>query len=114
METLNLSQGPSTGSDLDFAVRLIENQFGDGYRQTAPDGLNAVVRTWNLHWTELSIDNAGYLESFLVAHVGRAFLYRLPRDQYPRAWDCKVFRRGQPAGGYDSFSATFVERFDLG
>lgn len=113
MQTLLISQAPSVGSDVSFKARTIKNQFGDGYRQTAKDGLNALQRSWQLKWDQLSIDSANYLEQFLTDHIGMPFYYTLPRELVARAWDCETFSRGAPAGGYDTFSATFEQRFDL-
>lgn len=113
MQTLQITQRPSINSDVSFKARVISNQFGDGYRQTAADGLNSVARTWMLSWDNLTIADANVLEAFLVSHVGQPFYYLMPREQYPRAWDCTDWTRGYPAGAYDSFKATFNERFDL-
>lgn len=114
METLSIAQAPSTGSNPDFKVRVIKNSFGDGYRQTAKDGLNAVVGTYRASWSALSIADADYLQAFFTRNAGKPFRYTLPRETVARKWDCEVFGRGAPAGGYDSFQATLEERFDQG
>lgn len=41
-------------SDMELATREISAQFGDGYRQAAPDGLNAVYEEWNITWAPLT------------------------------------------------------------
>ena len=114
MNTLYINQNPSMGSDPSFKVRVIENKFGDGYRQTSPDGLNAVERSWPVSWANLTIANADILQAFFIANAGKPFRYTMPRETAPRVWDCTDFKRGYPAGGYDSFQATLRERFDLG
>lgn len=37
----------SNGSGVSFRARVAEKNFGDGYTQTAADGMNAVVREFN-------------------------------------------------------------------
>ena len=113
MEALTLDQAPSVGSDMTSEARLITNTFGDGYEQTAPDGLNAVKRTWPCQWTSLSHGDADYLEAFFIRNVGKPFTYAAP-GQVPLRWTCKSWKRGYPAGGYSSFSATLTQRFDNG
>lgn len=97
-----------------FAARLIENNFGDGYRQTAPDGLNAVVGTLNAVWDLLTQDQANYITNFLTANVGRPFYMRFPVPNGPvYLFDCKQWTRDNVSGANDKMTATFVQRFDL-
>jgi phage-related protein len=36
------------------AFRDITNQFGDGYFQSAPDGLNSQIDAWNIIWMNVT------------------------------------------------------------
>ncbi len=113
MDTFAPTRAPSSGFEASSTVRTIKNKFGDGYRQTGLDGLNAVAKSAPLVWEACTIADANYMEAFLIAHAGKCFLYTLPREAVPRKWDCEQWKRGAPAGGYDRFSATFEERFDI-
>lgn len=113
MDTFLPAHAPSVGTDVTSNVRVIKNKFGDGYRQTALDGANAVTGSVPLSWDACSIADAAYMDNFLRTHAAKPFLYTLPRETRARVWDCESWKRGAPAGGYDRFSATFEERFDL-
>ena len=113
-DTLFTTHAPSSnGTSVQTAGRVIKNDFGDGYRQTAPDGLNPAADTYTLAWTALPIADADAIRAFLKAHVGLPFFYQMPRETTARLWDCNQWTRSFPAGGYDSLSAVFVERFDF-
>lgn len=114
MDTFSPAHAPSVGTEVSTTVRLIKNKFGDGYRQTALDGQNAISASVPLSWTACTIADAAYMDGFLRAHAAKPFYYTLPRETVPRIFDCEAWKRSAPAGGYDSFSATFDERFDLG
>lgn len=113
MDTLLLTQRPSSGSDIDVEPRLIENTFGDGYEQSLLDGLNAIKRTWPCSWNALSNADADYLDSFFKANAGKAFYYSGGGLTPGARWKCKKWKRGFPSGGYASYTATLEERFDL-
>lgn len=41
-------------SDLEVKFRKLSVSYGDGYEQTAPDGINNTFDVWNLTWGGLS------------------------------------------------------------
>ena len=45
--------------------RIIEAQFGNGYKQIADDGINASLDTWIIHMAPLEGDNLTQIRSFL-------------------------------------------------
>jgi phage-related protein len=40
---------------LEISSRTLTAQFGDGYNQRAPDGLNTEVETWTVTWLALTL-----------------------------------------------------------
>lgn len=105
---------PSVGSGWDVSLRMITNQFGDGYRQTAPDGLNTFPFALNLTWNSLEVSDADFIEGFFVASNGTPFWWQKPRDSLALLWDCTKWSRRPISGGQDMITATFNQRFDLG
>lgn len=69
----------SSSQITDFNVRTI--QFGEGYRQSVPIGLNSVRRTWNLTWENGDKLKIELIARFLRARMGaEAFLWSAPGD----------------------------------
>lgn len=105
---------PSFGLSRQVTPRVLTAQFGDGYRQEAGDGLNAIPRSASLQWNTLSASEADDIENFFVTQKGYvAFLWTDPREASPRLWKCPTWSRVSPNGRLDSISATFEQVFDL-
>lgn len=92
--------------------RVIRNNFGDGYAETAPDGLNATVAQLQPRWSLLTKTDALAIDAFFIAHVGVAFEYTLPDETTARKWECTQWNKRQQATWWE-MDATFTERFDL-
>jgi phage-related protein len=107
--TFNPGQIPYV--ELTDTPRMISNQFGDGYAQDSPDGLNVWTGKVNLTWSPVPVDTALAIRNFLRAQVGAPFFYTLPREIAPRLWVCTSMTRSYPHPAQDSFVATFEERF---
>jgi phage-related protein len=60
-------------TNVDVQARIRTAQFGDGYQQRSPDGLNPVVQTWSLSFDDCDNDVATTLIAFLRANIGLAF-----------------------------------------
>lgn len=105
---------PSFGLSRQVTPRVLSAGFGDGYRQDAGDGLNAIPRSLSLQWNMLSSDEADAIEGFFIAEKGYlAFFWTDPREASPRLWKCPTWSRTSPSGRVDSISATFEQVFDL-
>ncbi|KAF1016174.1 MAG: hypothetical protein GAK31_01663 [Stenotrophomonas maltophilia] len=83
-------------------------QFGDGYRQTAADGINPRARSYSLTFTgpKAQIDQ---IIAFLDAHVGRSFLWQSPRGLL--MFECTAQGEPFPTGLTHSLTATFEQAF---
>lgn len=90
--------------------KLLEAEFGDGYSQSAPDGMNHIRQVATLSWDVLNVAQADYIENWIVTHKGTdPFLWRLSDDPVVRKWTCKDYsrKRGTP----NSITATFRQSF---
>jgi phage-related protein len=69
------------------AVRHLAVQFGDGYSNRRPDGINTTQRRWNLSTPPAAIEEVLRLEAELEAlGVGR-FDWTPPGEATPRRWE---------------------------
>ena len=58
---------PDWGATPELTPRVRSVQFGDGYSQDAPDGLNPILPTWKLNFTKRTQAEAQAIYSWLVA-----------------------------------------------
>jgi len=101
---------PSPGTSRAPEVSLRKSQFGDGYAQASPAGLNHVRQVVALKWEFLSLAEAQEIETFLVGQGGyRPFLYTLNGEAQARRWVCESWSvtDGHPS----TVNATFREWF---
>jgi phage-related protein len=67
---------PSSAPSPDYALsakvkpRIVTARFGDGYAQRSRDGLNNIDRTWDVRWTDLSLDELEILTDFFELCAG--------------------------------------------
>lgn len=52
-------------SDKSVTFRTISSQFGDGYQQVAPNGINVKVASWNIEWAPLTLAERNTVEGVL-------------------------------------------------
>lgn len=96
-----------------FAVDTV--QFGDGFAQRRPSGLNSARREWSVSWTLLTREEMETIRGFLMSRLGvYAFLWSVPEESEALRVLCKQ----PPSHSYDGFehyslSATFTEDFGL-
>lgn len=106
---------PSYGTAQATELRVLEANFGDGYRQVAADGLNSVRARWSVVWENYPQDDVFILAKFLKERRGfESFLWTAPGDEEEKRWLCKTLEGPTPAG-FESYSlqASFEEVFTL-
>lgn len=74
--------------------RVLSAQFGDGYGQDSPDGLNANLQTWELTFEDIYKHDGIAIDEFLTARKGaEAFEWTTPLQETLafkcREWDVK-------------------------
>ena len=107
-----LDPSPSTGRKTAF--KILAAEFGDGYSQPTPDGINHRRRSLSLSWDVLTDDQADEIAGFLDARGGtEPFYYTPPRENMPTKWICEEFTDDVQDGGYRKIAATFKQSFTL-
>ena len=112
--TFNPPLTPSPGSADKPEIKLLEADFGDGYTQATPEGLNSIRRVVSLKWDVLTIAQASQILAFFTAQQGSApFYYTIPGEGAAVLWTCKEFGQGFAAYNYRSVTATLRQSFNL-
>lgn len=105
---------PSPGTGNQPEVKLLEAEFGDGYTQSAPDGINHIRRVLNLKWEMLSPAQCDQIVAFLTARGGsEPFLYTPSDELTPVKWTCKKWGDERLKNGLRSVNAEFRQSFLL-
>ena len=100
---------PAFGASEQKKPRFLSVSFGDGYQQRAADGINNVIRQWQLTFSskQARIDE---IRAFLDARAGaESFDWTPPRGAAGR-WIAPEWN-SQINNGGDNLTVTFVEVF---
>ena len=90
--------------------RVLKAQFGDGYAQTAADGINNKSRSWPLSFTGAAA-TVGAIEAFLDARGGwQSFFWTPPRGVLGY-FKCTSYDSKHLGGDMWQLTATFEESF---
>lgn len=93
-----------------ISLRKRGTPFGDGYAQSAADGLNHVVATWSVQFAGSSAEITA-LTHFLDQHVGLSFFYK-PMLRAMGLYQCDGYDIGFQGGDVYTVRATFIEYFN--
>lgn len=93
--------------------RVRKAQFGDGYEQSAADGLNSTVLSYTLQFVGDSIKISAIL-AFLDAHAGATAFYWTPPLRSQLLFKCATYSEAIPDNGTYALTATFTQTFDTG
>lgn len=103
---------PSPGTRNKPELKILKAEFGDGYTQTTPDGLNHIRAVYSLSWEVLTPAQAASMESFMERHLGtKAFLYQPAGRPAPMLFTCEEWERKM--GTPEEFTATFRQSFNI-
>ena len=101
---------PRINAQSDTTFRVKKAQFGDGYTQTAGDGLNNRSDSWQLEFVgeEAMIEQ---IIAFFDRHGGyKSFIWKPPlRPQ--GLFRCEQYKPNALGGGKYSLTTTFIEAF---
>lgn len=96
-----------------IANRVSQAQFGDGYEQVRPAGINYQRRQYDVTTPPLTQTQYDTLHDFLAVRLNLTpFLWTAPGDTTQRQWKCTGL--GGPrmeTPGLSRLQATFVEDF---
>jgi phage-related protein len=96
------------GSSKSNEFRTLENEFGDGYEQSAADGINIEKKTYPLVWNNISQTDADVITDFLDAQGGHLPFYWTPPNETQALFRCRKWNTNFDGGTTGSVSATFM------
>jgi len=103
-----------TSGGLSEDCRVLENPFGDGYRQRAGDGMNNIEGAYEAKWENITKAEADTLIAFFRAKGGYLPFTHTPKNETGTwIWTCKKWSRPPDRGPFTNVTATFRREFDL-
>ena len=114
--TFTPEQAPSYGpTQYKTTPEVIGAEFGDGYGQAAPAGLNNLRREASLFWDVLPVETAITYDTFFEALKGSApFYYTLRGEAVPVLWRAISWGRGEGGAGWVTYTVTLRRYFGNG
>ena len=113
LQTFTPPRPPQIGSSVQRSPRMRLAQFGDGYEQSTPDGLNADRQVWSLVWNALPHAEADLVDAFLEARGGAEAFWWTPNGASAAIKvKCRQWRR-EEGQIVDRITATFRQDFSL-
>lgn len=110
--TISLPEFKDTSNEV--TLRVLKNNFGDGYTQRIKDGLNTRKEMWQLRWTNIRTDEYEAIKTFLDERDGwQAFSWTAPGNPGPLFYICEKYSHVPVWPGYWNLSATFEQVYDL-
>lgn len=104
---------PSPGTTRKPKIKLLEAEFGDGYTQSAADGINHIRRALDLRWETLTVAQERTLDTFFMDHKGCVpFLYAPSDDGATWKYTCKEWESRVEDNGFRSFNAKLEQSFN--
>ena len=92
--------------------RVLSAKFGDGYSQRTTDGLNTMLRKWNLQFNNRAQAECDAIEAFLVSQGGCLAFNWTPPTGAAALWICGVpngWTRTPTTGPLGSITGMFEE-----
>ena len=105
--------GPVAGTTSEPKANVIRAEYGDGYSQRTPEGLNHIRQEATLRWTHKSLYQWRIIRDFLRPKLqGPIFSYTEFGDVESRRWVCMRLTGPTPEhGNLYTFSAKLIEEF---
>lgn len=111
IQTFKPPVGPSPGTSHKPTVSLWEAEFGDGYSQPTPKGINHIKKQTQLSWKTLTYDQMLEITGFFERQQGnKPFYYKPYGEPYVVKWTCKEWN-AVTEGGIWQVDATFIQSF---
>lgn len=110
----NPPQPPGVGLQKKREIKIQKADFGDGYTQSALEGINPIRKVLDLEWPVLSADDCKAIMDFLDAQAGvTPFAYQLPGESSPTHYTCETYAEYHNGAGLCKVTATFRQSFAL-
>lgn len=102
---------PSPGTSHAPQVNIYEADFGDGYSQPTPKGINHIKQQVSLRWTALTTRQMEQIDAFFMRMGGTQPFYFDPfGTRQNLKWTCKEWSKTTDRGIWQ-FSAELVQSF---
>ena len=110
LPVFNPPVGPSFPAGEEVKPRVNWGQFGDGYKQGAPDGINHLDMTMDLSWENVTQAEKNAITAFFEARQGcQPFTYTL--DGNTRTWVATEWSSVKNTPNSYVLTATFERNF---
>src|SRR5579871_6018304 len=114
LATFTPFRAPDPGTQDQPEVKLLIADFGDGYTQSSPDGLNHIRRQLTLTWSALTPTQANTLLNFVRGKNGCIpFLYTPSDETTPVQWICKTWNDRRDQQGFRTVNLTLTQDFSI-
>jgi len=114
LETLPANPSPDVNIKRTQKPNLKIAQFGDGYSQRTSFGLNQVVVSILLSYTNITQAQKETIEDFINDHNrGQAFLWQMPDEDEPRQWYFVSWDITYVKHGIYTVACNLAENFDI-
>lgn len=111
LKTFNPPVGPSPGTAHKPQVKILDAEFGDGYSQPTPDGINHIKNTVSLKWDALTYEQMEEIHTFFFEHGGtKPFYFRPFGHRTSSKWTCREFAPKTDEGIWQ-YTAELVQSF---
>lgn len=103
---------PSPGLTDTPEFKILEADFGDGYTQPTPHGINHMRHVIELSWELLEADQMEVIRDFLESRGGvESFHYTLPGEVLSKTYRCAEWRVTALQADLYAITATFRQTF---
>lgn len=114
LPTFSPPVAPSAGLAVEPKLNLFKSEFGDGYTQASPAGLNHIRDVAELKFEMMTSLQAAGLVAFLRERGGyQPFLWTAPDEDTPRRWTCAKWKHVRDEAGRSTVTATLEQDFGL-
>lgn len=100
---------PKTNPTGTGTIAMRTAQFGDGYAQEAPQGINPVTESWPLSF-EGYTSEVQPVKDFITAHIGKSF-YWTPPLGVQGYYKCKSYSTIPLGGDVVQFNPTLYQSY---
>ena len=102
-----------TGVSKNIKTRVLKTDFGDGYSQRTADGINVIIREYDLEYIG-SNTNIDELVTHFVERAGyQSFTYTFTNETTERKWTCEEWTETSLSDSTKQLTATIKEVYDL-
>lgn len=114
IEVFDPDPPPSPGTSRKPEMKLLTAEFGDGYSQISPDGINHLRKTMRFKWELLTTSQERAIDAFLTRHGGHLPFYYAPSDETVSIlWTCQEWESRVLENGFREMDATFKQSFNI-